>query len=293
MKSAMKPVNAVIKEVRSESPYVRTLRFALSDGFHEQVQASASTPALAPASASASITVHAPAPIPNPISGQYAMVWVRGVDEIPMGYSSIDEITVHMVGQATNALGNLKIGDSVGIRGPLGNGFKLVGDRILLIGGGVGVAPLAFLGDFARKKGIEVTTLVGFRSAQDAILLGRLKALGDLIITTDDGSLGISGFASAGLKDLDLESFSQIYLCGPELMMWDIISRTRDHTGKIQASINRYIKCAVGVCGSCCLDPGGLKVCVEGPVVSAERLLDGEFGRYRRGPTGGRESCKG
>ena len=98
---------------------------------------------------------------------------------------------------------------------------------------------------------------------------------------------------AAGLKDLNLSEYDQIYLCGPEMMMWDIISRTREHAGKTQACINRYFKCAAGICGSCCLDPEGVRVCVEGPVIMADRLLESEFGRYRRGPAGGKGLCKG
>jgi dihydroorotate dehydrogenase electron transfer subunit len=118
------------------------------------------------------------------------------------------------------------------------------------------------------------------------IFRSRFQNLGDVILTTDDGSLAIHGRVAAGLKELDLSEFSQIYLCGPELMMWDIISRARDQADRIQACINRYFKCALGICGSCCLDPDGTRVCVEGPVIMADRLLNSEFGRYRRGQSG-------
>jgi dihydroorotate dehydrogenase electron transfer subunit len=256
----MKPANAIIQEVRSEAVAIRTFRFDLNL---------------------------------DPAPGQYAMVWIRGVDEIPMSFSAQDMITVSAVGDATNQLFKLGAGSSLGIRGPLGNGFVLRGDNILLIGGGVGVAPLAFLGELAKGSGIEVTSLIGFRSSQDMIFCSRFQSLGDLMITTDDGSLGIHGRVAAGLKDLDLSEYSQIYLCGPELMMWDIISKAQDQAHKIQACINRYFKCALGVCGSCCLDHDGFRTCVEGPVVMGDRLLNSEFGRYRRGPTGGIGECRG
>lgn len=155
----------------------------------------------------------------------------------------------------------------------------------------MGVAPLAFLGEEARRAGIDVVSLIGFRSASDALFVERFARLGRTVITTDDGTLGIRGFASAGLRELSLEEFSQIYLCGPEPMMWDIILRARVEAGRIQASINRHFKCALGICGSCCLDPDGLRVCVEGPVVMADRLKEPEFGRYRRGPSGSKERC--
>jgi dihydroorotate dehydrogenase electron transfer subunit len=221
------------------------------------------------------------------------MVWVRGVDEVPMSFSGPDTITVQSVGEATKALFKLGAGCTVGLRGPFGNGFVLRGKRILLIGGGVGTAPLAFLGEEARRAGHEVSSLLGFRSREDIVFQSRFEALGDTIITTDDGSAGIQGRAAAGLKELNLFEYDQIYLCGPEMMMWDIISRTREHAAKTQACINRYFKCAVGICGSCCLDPDGTRVCVEGPVIMADRLLESEFGRYRRGPDGGKGPCRG
>lgn len=256
----MRPLDCIIREVRSEAPQIKTFRLDREL---------------------------------DPAPGQYVMVWVRGVDEVPMSFSGPDTITVQAVGEATRALFSLGAGSSIGLRGPLGKGFVLRGGKILLIGGGVGVAPLAFLGEQALSAGVEVASLVGFRSSEDIIFESRFKALGDTIITTDDGSGGIRGRVAEGLKHLDLAEFSQIYLCGPEPMMWDIISRARPHAGKLQACINRYFKCALGICGSCCLDPEGIRVCVEGPVVSAERLLESEFGRYRRGPTGGRGPCRG
>ena len=256
----MRPINSIIQEVISEAPEVRTFRLDRDL---------------------------------DPAPGQYVMVWIRGVDEVPMSFSGPDTITVQSVGVATQALFQFSAGDSLGLRGPLGNGFILRGKKILLIGGGVGTAPLAFLGEQARSQGLEVASLLGFRSKEDLIFKSRFEALGDTYITTDDGSAGIHGRVAEGLKGLDLSEYDQIYICGPEMMMWDIISKTREHAGKTQACINRYFKCAAGICGSCCLDPDGVRVCVEGPVIMADRLLESEFGRYRRGPSGGKGLCKG
>jgi len=256
----MRPINSIIQEVISEATEVRTFRLDRDL---------------------------------DPAPGQYVMVWIRGVDEVPMSFSGPDTITVQSVGVATQALFQFSAGDSLGLRGPLGNGFILRGKKILLIGGGVGTAPLAFLGEQARSQGLEVASLLGFRSKEDLIFKSRFEALGDTYITTDDGSAGIHGRVAEGLKGLDLSEYDQIYICGPEMMMWDIISKTREHAGKTQACINRYFKCAAGICGSCCLDPDGVRVCVEGPVIMADRLLESEFGRYRRGPSGGKGLCKG
>lgn len=249
----MRPKNAEIVEIVEETSSVRTLRFDLTL---------------------------------DPVPGQYLMVWVRGVDEIPMSISYRNGISVQLVGEATRAIFDLEVGDSIGLRGPLGNGFSLSGDRILLVGGGVGAAPLALLGEAASKKGMEVSTLLGFRCCDDLIFKERFERIGDLVITTDDGSEGICGRASAGLERLNPHEFDQIYLCGPEPMMADVIGRCSGIETKIQASIDRYFKCGMGICGSCCIDPTGIRVCVEGPVIRADRLVGTEFGRHKRGPSG-------
>jgi len=256
----MRPIDTIIMEVQSETPLIKTLRLDRSL---------------------------------DPHPGQYAMVWIRGLDEVPMSFSGPDTITVQSVGEASEALNSLGEGRNIGLRGPLGKGFTLLGERILIIGGGVGTAPLAFLGEQAMNAGMEVTSLIGYRCCSDMIFLKRFQRLGKTIVTTDDGSSGIRGRVAAGPEALDLYDYDQIYLCGPELMMWDVISRSREHAKKTQACINRYFKCAVGICGSCCLDPDGLRVCVEGPVIRADRLLESEFGRYRRGPTGVKGPCRG
>ncbi|MCR3883467.1 dihydroorotate dehydrogenase electron transfer subunit [Methanotrichaceae archaeon M04Ac] len=249
----MRPKNAEIVEIVPETPTVRTLRFDLAF---------------------------------DAVPGQYLMVWVRGVDEVPMSISYKDGITVQLVGEATRAIFDLEVGDGLGLRGPLGNGFSLLGDSILLVGGGVGAAPLAFLGEAAKERGIEVTTILGVRCCGDLIFRERFRRIGELVITTDDGSLGICGRASAGLSCLNLQEFHQIYLCGPEPMMADVIGRCRGMETKIQASIDRYFKCGMGICGSCSIDPSGIRPCVEGPVIRADELVGTEFGRYKRGPSG-------
>jgi dihydroorotate dehydrogenase electron transfer subunit len=249
----MRPKNARIVEIVRETPNVRTFRFDLDL---------------------------------DPVPGQYLMVWVRGVDEVPMSISYRNGITVQLVGEATRAIFDLDVGDSLGLRGPLGNGFDLTGNKILLVGGGVGAAPLALLGEVASERGMEVSTLLGFRCCDDLIFRDRFERIGDLVITTDDGSEGICGRASAGLERLSVHDYDQIYLCGPEPMMADVIEKCRGMESKIQASIDRYFKCGMGICGSCCIDPSGIRVCVEGPVIRADRLEGTEFGRYRRGPSG-------
>ena len=141
----MRPISARILEIVPETPTVRTLRFDHSL---------------------------------DPVPGQYLMVWVRGVDEVPMSISYRDGITVQLVGEATREIFDLEVGESLGLRGPLGNGFTLSGEKILLIGGGVGAAPLALLGEAAAEEGVEVSTLLGSRCCDEILFRERFERIG-------------------------------------------------------------------------------------------------------------------
>ncbi len=224
------------------------------------------------------------------IPGQFVMCWIPGLDEKPISLSYIKGrmgITVLQIGPFTKRMASMKVGEFVGIRGPFGRGFKITGDRILIVGGGVGMAPLAPFAEEARRDGREVTAIIGARTASDVLFADRLEKIGTrVIICTDDGSAGIKGFTPDVLADLmKKESFDQCCTCGPEVMMSKIVALTRDKI-PTQASLERYFKCGIGICGQCVLDNMGLRVCKEGPVFRDKELLDGEFGRYRRDATG-------
>jgi dihydroorotate dehydrogenase electron transfer subunit len=218
------------------------------------------------------------------------MVWVRGVDEVPMTLSYDNAITVQKVGDATAAMFKLKKGDTVGIRGPYGNGWELVGDHILIVSGGVGSAPLAPLAEKAAKLGIGVTTLAGYRNKDEVHFDARFRDAGQFMFTTDDGSAGHKGFVTGLLNDIDLNTYSQIYCCGPEKMMYGVLNIV-DRAGCARASqfsLQRYIKCGLGVCGSCCMDGEGLRVCRDGPVFQGDTLVASEMGKYARDASGKR-----
>lgn len=214
------------------------------------------------------------------IPGQFCMVWVPGVDEIPMGFSGADQITVQEVGTATRALTSLTPGDNIGIRGPFGNGFSPVG-RVLAVAGGVGVAPLLPL----AKEGSVATFILGARTRDELIAADILADQTDLHIATDDGTAGYHGFVTGVLdSEIDIASFDTICVCGPELMMKSILDRLalRNMEQRGQFSLHRYMKCGVGVCGSCSLDPDGLRVCRDGPVFRGDQISSSEFGEYAR-----------
>lgn len=217
------------------------------------------------------------------IPGQFVMVWVPGVDEIPMALSSACSITVQDVGEATAALTALSPGDMIGIRGPFGNGFP-ERQGTLAVAGGLGAAPLLPLAE-TRNVGMFI---LGARTAGDLLFRERLERVTELRIMTDDGSAGRNGYAVQGMDGLDLSLYPQVCVCGPEVMMASVLDRLQaeGRAGAGRFSLHRYMKCGCGVCGSCCIDPSGARVCREGPVFSGTELIGTEFGKYCRDGSG-------
>jgi dihydroorotate dehydrogenase electron transfer subunit len=216
-------------------------------------------------------------------AGQFVRVWVPGVDEVPMALSSPCSITVQKVGESTAALCSLQEGDLLGIRGPFGNGFPDDG-RILALAGGVGAAPLRPLVMGGRVD----TLLLGARSADELLFSHELPGATRLLLATDDGSAGHHGFVTDLLAREDPGGYDRICVCGPERMMHAVLC-TIDQLGIASRgffSLHRYMKCGIGLCGSCCIDPDGLRVCRDGPVFAGDLLLRSEFGRYRRDASG-------
>jgi len=224
------------------------------------------------------------------IPGQFFMIWIPGVDEIPMSVSYIDKdvkgITFRKVGEATNALFDFIKGDKIGIRGPYGNGFKIYGKRILFVGGGTGVAMLAPAVERAENNNISSTIIIGVKNSNELFFEERFKKCGaEIHISTDDGSKGYKGFATDLADELiSQEKFTSVLTCGPEIMMKNLLDLCNNIS--FQASLERYMKCGVGVCSQCCIGEG-LRVCVEGPVFDGKTLKNIEdFGVYKRDASG-------
>lgn len=232
-------------------------------------------------------------------AGQFVMVWIPGVDEVPMSLSRIggleadglSAITVRRVGEATEALHRLEVGSLLGVRGPLGRGFKPVKGKVMLVGGGLGIAPMLPLLPRLRRLGCKAVVVMGATTAVEMALAGNVEASlsgwGKLFKATDDGSLGFKGTASqlAG-KILEEESgFSQLYACGPEPMLVEILKLSFKHGIPAQLSLERYVKCGIGICGSCMVGP--YRICVEGPVFPSQLLRNlPEFGEVQRDSSG-------
>jgi len=233
------------------------------------------------------LTFSDPCPI---IPGQFYMVWIPGVDEVPMSVSIISEaikgITFRQVGDATTALATLGKGDHIGLRGPYGNGFTLKARRPLFVAGGTGGAMLAPAIEQIQTKKRTATVIIGAKTKDDLFFERRLSSTGaHVLVSTDDGSKGFHGFASTLTKDLLAHStFDAVYTCGPEPMMKTLLSlcpRTA-----FEASLERYMKCAIGLCGQCCIGDG-LRVCADGPIFTGETLKKiPDFGTFKRDAAG-------
>ncbi|MHA1711391.1 MAG: dihydroorotate dehydrogenase electron transfer subunit [Candidatus Freyarchaeota archaeon] len=231
--------------------------------------------------------------------GQFVMVWIPKVDEIPISLSAIhpngrSEITVARVGEATEALHQRGVGDLIGVRGPYGNGFTLVDGNILIVGGGIGLAPLMPLIESLTKKPNKIIGLFGAKTRSELLFLNRieksfLRVDGKLFVTTEDGSYGLKGLATDLLKEiLSSEQFDMVYTCGPEMMMHKVFMLTEQYGTPLQASLERIMHCAIGLCGGCTI--GEFRVCRDGPIFTSDQLrkVIDEFGRFKRGFDGRR-----
>ena len=232
--------------------------------------------------------------IPTP--GQFVMVW-NFKDEKPMSISYIDVlkgelgITVKKVGEFTEDLHTLKEGDKLGIRGPYGNGFDtdLKGMKVMAIGGGVGMAPIASFTEAALKNKAQVDVVCAAQTKDELLFNDRLKAKGAKVYTcTDDGSCGFKGFAiHRVLALIEHKEYDWAVVCGPEVMMRPLYGSLEANMIDGEYSMERYMKCAIGVCGQCCVDNTGWRICAEGPVFSSDQVSEiVEFGKFHRTASG-------
>lgn len=236
-------------------------------------------------------------------SGQYFMLWLPKIDEIPISVSQYDgneiSFTICGVGSTSKKFLNIEKNNLVGLRGPFGNGFSLNHENnVIIVAGGMGIAPLRFLiyrlmnSDLKRR----ITLIHGANTKSELIFWKEFENLPiKKQYCTDDGSYEFQGFPTTILDDfLDSKkaekSAWRIYTCGPELMMKEILNIVTKHSleRNTQFSLaDRFIRCGFGLCGSCYLDDIGLSLCQDGPVFSGDILLKikdfGQFGREADG----------
>lgn len=231
----------------------------------------------------------------NVLPGQFAMVWIPGVNELPMSVMVTEEkgkaaFTVRKRGVSSTALYDLKVGSQIGVRGPYGNSFDIKDGKILLVGGGTGLVPLLRLAKFAKPAN-DVTVLMGSKTGDEVFfedvankILEKNKH--EVIVCTEDGSYGRKGFVTDIMEDLIQKTrFDGIYTCGPEVMMYKVVQMANSRGMFVEASLERMMKCGIGICGSCCM--GESLVCHDGTVFDGEFLAKNpEFGHTHRSKSG-------
>ena len=231
----------------------------------------------------------------NVLPGQFAMVWIPGVNELPMSVMVSDvqdqaALTVRKRGESSTALYNLKVGDKIGVRGPYGNSYEIKSGKILLIGGGTGLVPLMRLIKFSNPS-THITVLMGSQTKNEVFFEETAKKILDkkeheIIAVTEDGSYGENGYVTDVLeKLLETKTYDAIYTCGPELMMFKTVQMANKKGIFVQASLERMMKCGVGICGSCCVNDD--LACRDGTVFDGEHLsTKSEFGHFHRTKSG-------
>jgi dihydroorotate dehydrogenase electron transfer subunit len=212
--------------------------------------------------------------------GQFLMLWIPGIDEIPLSIMDVSNglvsVSVKQVGDATRHLHGMEAGATVGVRGPFGNSFTESRGRVLLVGGGTGTAPLLFLAKQLAAKTERLSFVEGAKTKDELLFIQELGGVCNeksLITTTEDGKYGLQCLVTQPLASLlDKEKFDMIYTCGPEVMVKKIFELTEQRKLPIEASLERLMRCGIGLCGSCVI--GKYRVCRDGPVFNAAQLRE-------------------
>ena len=200
----------------------------------------------------------------------------------PISIASVDldkgllTLIYRIAGKGTKKLATLKQGDIVNCLGPLGNGFDLNCQKPLLVGGGIGMAPLIFLAQ--RLVPCNIDILMGGRTKTEMCWHELFQDIVEEIhVTTDDGSLGTKGFTVDVLPDLlKTGKYDTIYVCGPHIMMEKVGAIAKEYNIPCQVSLEKHMACGIGACLSCtCQTNDGKrkKVCTDGPVFYAEEVF--------------------
>lgn len=178
-------------------------------------------------------------------------------------------------GEGTNKLASYQQGEYLDVIGPLGNGFTMDGETnstVLLIGGGIGVPPLYYLGKTLKEKGINIVSVLGFQQKDHVFYEQQFQELGETLIVTDNGSYGYKGFVTDVLDQIN--EFDCYYSCGPIPMLKALTTKLKGKNGYI--SLEERMGCGVGACFACVLPTmdgtSYKKICKDGPVFQAEEV---------------------
>lgn len=223
--------------------------------------------------------------LPEMKPGQFAQVKVDGSPATflrrPISIHDVDserntlKLLIQIAGNGTRKLSSLNTGDELDIIYPLGNSFTMPveGQKVLLAGGGCGIAPLLFLGKYLKAQGFSPDILLGFRNRERMIEYDDYAALGNVYLTTEDGSAGEKGFLT-GHSVLQSTDYDFVYCCGPDPMMRAVTAYCRDKNIGCEVSLENLMGCGIGACLCCVVDTvrGNLCTCTEGPVFNTREL---------------------
>lgn len=223
--------------------------------------------------------------LPEMLPGQFVQVAIDGSKNTflrrPISINYVDRTLNHLwllvrkAGEGTTRLIDMNAGERINIMLPLGNSFSMpknTDSRILLAGGGVGVAPMLYWGSYLKEQGYKPEFLLGARSVNDILELDRFEAIGTVHISTEDGSLGEKGLVTvnSALKG----GIDMIYCCGPAPMMKAIARVAKELGAECEVSLENMMACGLGAC-LCCVEntvKGNVCVCTEGPVFNINQL---------------------
>jgi dihydroorotate dehydrogenase electron transfer subunit len=186
------------------------------------------------------------------------------------------KLLVQEVGEGTRWMGSLQKGDVLNLVYPLGNWFSMPdSNRVLLVGGGCGVAPLLFLGKTLALRGITPRFLIGGRTKDSLVRIEEYKKLGEVYLTTEDGTEGTKGYViHHPVMKTQTPDFDVIYTCGPEPMMKVLAKYAANHGLNCQVSLENSMACGIGACLCCVTETkhGNKCTCIDGPIFDSTEL---------------------
>ncbi|MHB9141474.1 MAG: dihydroorotate dehydrogenase electron transfer subunit [Paludibacter sp.] len=232
------------------------------------------------------LILKSPEKLPEMYPGQFAEVRVDNSPTTflrrPISINYVDYETnelwllIQIVGDGTLKMCQVKVGETLNLLFPLGNSFSIPdkkGAKLLFIGGGVGIAPLLFLGSYLKDRGFECNFLLGGRTKDNLLQLCEFEQFGNVFTTTEDGSHGERGFVTQHSLFKD-SNFDYIYTCGPTPMMKAVASYAAKNNTFCEVSLENTMACGFGACLCCVTDTteGHVCVCTEGPVFNITKL---------------------
>ncbi|MDL2257408.1 dihydroorotate dehydrogenase electron transfer subunit [Bacteroidales bacterium OttesenSCG-928-I14] len=224
--------------------------------------------------------------LPEILPGQFVQVEVENSSNTflrrPISISYVDYsnneiwLLVQLVGEGTKKLSQLSVNDKLNLIYPLGSTFTIPesnNKKLLLIGGGVGTAPMLYLGAYLKSQSFKPTFLLGARTEKDLLLLDEFRKYGEVYVTTENGGMGEKGFVT-NHSILSQGDADFIYSCGPKPMMLSVARYAKEFNISCEVSLENHMACGIGAC-LCCVektDKGNVCVCTEGPVFNINRL---------------------